>query len=170
MRSRAARFGPGIALVAWVYLSVIAALWGWIAVTWIVCGWKPVVIESNSMSPGLQAGDVVMIGPAGDKRLGRGAVVSFRDDTGDSVVHRIDTVEPDGAYSTKGDANNAVDPTPVSRDAVNGVARLVVPAVGRPFVWRADGSPVLFVWSAVTVAAVGTIVAARKVREDAADA
>ncbi len=138
-------------------MSVLAALacgvYVWIAI-WLgvlslvpaLFGWRPLVVSSDSMSPAIRAGDVVVTSPsrgaapAGEGRLlAVGTVVAFRDDGRSRLVlHRVAGVS-DGAYRTKGDANRVIDSAPVPAERVEGVARLLIPWAGLPFYWLSTG-------------------------------
>ncbi|WP_293780475.1 signal peptidase I [uncultured Aeromicrobium sp.] len=106
-------------------ILVIGALW--------VTGTRPLVVESASMQPSIDAGDLVLTRtvPAGDLR--QGDVVSVVDDRRIRVTHRVETIEGTGSVRTvrlRGDANEVVDPHPhVLEDADRVV--LVLPHLGR---------------------------------------
>lgn len=104
-----------------------------------ITGWDRTVIISGSMEPSLRVGDVVLNGPPEDDRLGVHSVVTFERHDGESVSHRVVSVDEDGRLLTRGDANRTIDSDPVSPDDVDGVGRLVVPLVGIPQVWIAEG-------------------------------
>jgi hypothetical protein len=72
------------------------------------------------------------------------------------------SVEPDGSYRTRGDANAAPDSTPVPARDVVGRGRLLVPMVGLPLLWLSD-SPLLFaLWAAATVIALLVAIGPRR--------
>lgn len=118
--------GTGAVLVAW---TVVPA----------VLGWSADVVVSGSMQPTLQVGDVVVARPvaAAELRPGQVLVVEDPDHPGAHRVHRLVGTDAGGLH-LQGDANGAPDSSPVSPDAVVGVATVRVPAVGWPLVrWRA---------------------------------
>jgi signal peptidase I len=99
--------------------------------------WPPLaVVESGSMAPTINTGDVVVL-----KRLDRaprvGDVVAVdvpeearsRYGYPAVVVHRVVRVAPNGDLTTKGDARRAADPFTVRR--VNERVVLTIPAAGR---------------------------------------
>jgi signal peptidase len=96
-----------------------------------------VVVVSDSMSPGIQKGDVVVIEPSDGKDLGPPSVILFATGTGDEL-HRINDVKPDGSYETKGDANAAPDTTLVEPSQVKGVGKMLVPRIGIPLMFIRD--------------------------------
>ena len=134
--AREAREWGGLAvftvLLTLVWMVVIALGTG------LLFGWTPTVITSDSMAPSIRAGDVVLAQPTSGDDLEVGSVITF--DVGDGLVtHRIDVVNPDGTYLTKGDANPESDSTPVMPDQVTGVGRVAVPWIGQPTLWLRNG-------------------------------
>lgn len=137
------------------YLWFAAVLVVWALVPAAV-GMAPVLITSGSMQPHVTSGDVVVIGGAVDHPVETGSVVTFRDPAGSGqlITHRVTDRNDDGTYQTRGDANPTPDSTPVPPDHVEGVGRLLVPAVGLPALWLRTGELGLFaLWAGVTVAA-----------------
>ncbi|MBU1492687.1 MAG: signal peptidase I [Actinobacteria bacterium] len=103
--------------------------------------WSPTVVGSDSMSPVVREGDVVLTSPHDGVGLGPGAVILFQSDTTRTpVMHRIVAVNPDGTYLTKGDANPGADSTPVDPSDIKGVARALVPYAGLPAHWLRAGN------------------------------
>ena len=148
------RIAPAISLVCWLYLTVALSLGAWVVSTRVFLHWKPVVITSGSMAPKVLAGDVVMVADSVGQRLDKCDLIRFRTSDGSTVVHRIHAVNKDGSYQTKGDANPTPDPAPVAAKDVVGVGRLLVPVIGRPWMWRAEGqTAILVAWAATTAAA-----------------
>lgn len=130
------RFYAGLICVAGLLvfgtLAVIAAL------PMVVPGYTSASITSGSMQPTLRTGDVVIAtsGPS----VERGEIAVFEDPRSDDIVsHRVVSVEPDGSIVTKGDVNGSVDPVPVSAASIRGQVRWIVPLVGWPRVWLAQG-------------------------------
>lgn len=135
--------GLFISLTAmWLTLWVVAP---------VVAGWSSVVITSGSMAPSIEPGDVVVATPSDGRGLGPGTVVVFRDDARPGLVtHRIVSVNDDGTYETRGDANRVNDSAPLAPDQVVGVAKILVPLVGLPVLWARTGAWLnLGIWAAV---------------------
>jgi signal peptidase I len=149
--------GPGSAESRWTAVTVgVSAMYVWIAV-WLavlalgpaLIGWEPLAVHSDSMAPGIRTGDVVVVAPYDGADLSTGSVIAYRTGPDDRLVlHRIAEVG-DGAYRTKGDANQTADSTPVHPDQIEGVARILVPMAGWPVHWLATGRW----WLALAVAA-----------------
>ena len=144
-----------LSLVAWLYISIVGALAMWVAAPASLFHWKPVLVTTDAMDPSLSPGDTVLTAAPGTITLEKGTVVSFRDDAGDLVARRIISVGRDATYTTKGDQPTA-KPVTLTADRIIGVGRLVVPEIGRPFLWRAQGDGASFrLWALITVVAAG---------------
>ncbi|GAA4720704.1 signal peptidase I [Nocardioides conyzicola] len=122
-------------------------------------GWSSFVVRSGSMEPSISVGDVVVAKPfASGSKVPVGRVVIFpnpaKPDSGELLVHRVVENLGGGKYATAGDANPSNDPTPITDEGVDSRATLLVPFVGRPFVWLANGNMApLVLWSGITVLA-----------------
>ncbi len=151
------RITPALSILCWFYLSVVAFLFAWVVIVWTAVGWEPMVVTTGSMQPAINPGDIVLSAPPEDDvRLASGTVITFEDPVrpGELITHRIDTVNPDGSYTTRGDANSSADSYEVTTDELTGVGRLLVPAVGLPRVWMDEGRIVIVIgWAVATVLA-----------------
>ncbi|MGN5734941.1 Ig-like domain-containing protein [Arthrobacter psychrochitiniphilus] len=137
------------------------------AVLPVLFGWHGTVVQSGSMEPHISRGDVVLAAPLdADSPVPMGGVVEYRspaeaEPSGveKTRLHRIVGENTDGTFVTAGDANVDVDSTPITREQINGQARLLIPWVGLPGLWLASGdlSP-LALWSLLTLAAVAAAV------------
>jgi signal peptidase len=122
------------------FMSVVGGLL--LAVTLpLVGGWSSFVVMSDSMSPSILAGNVLVSRPVPDEgpKVGQVIVAIDPDTPGHRLSHRVVTIRPNGEIVTKGDANREVDSTPMPRDNVLGVAVLNVSDVGLPKVWISRG-------------------------------
>jgi signal peptidase I len=145
---------PAVALVCWTYLSVSLALVAWVAVAAVSTGWRPTLVVSDSMSPGMHAGDVVLYDTRSASTAGVGSVVVFSADRGEQVIHRIVAIEAGGVVITKGDANGSTDRV-IDAGRVDGLVRLMVPRVGLPLLWLRTGNHALFgAWLVATIGAI----------------
>lgn len=103
-----------------------------------VAGHPVMTVLSDSMTPTFRAGDLIVEDPVTSKaaQLGVGDVITFRaGDSGELVTHRIVRVRGSAAdgsirYRTQGDANNALDITPVTPEQVVGVYLWRIPYAG----------------------------------------
>lgn len=137
--------------------SAVATLILWTFAPMLI-GWSPVVITSGSMQPGVRPGDIVVVEPvdATATPLDVGDVATYRQPgAGHRVTHRVEAVNDDGTYTTKGDANERADSTPLPADHVEGRARVLVPYAG-----MAATSPAARVVATVA----GLAIAARRLR------
>lgn len=150
-RSDLVRFGVG--LVALAIASVVAWALAWTVIAPVALGWSPVAVTSDSMAPSVDAGDIVFVESPGGRELETGSIIVFDDPAGRPVTHRIVGVTTDGDLVTRGDANARVDSTPVARDQVDGVGRMVIPKLGLPLVWLDDGRWAHLVVLALVIAA-----------------
>jgi signal peptidase I len=158
MRAEEGRFYLGlvglVALLVFGTLAVIAVL------PIVIPGVTSAAITSGSMMPRLHPGDVVIAVSQGDTPITEGTIVVFEDPIrGDLVTHRIVGINPDGTYTTKGDANGINDVTPVPPENIRGVGRWVVPYVGLLRVWLAEGQWLLLI---LAIAATGAGVSAAR--------
>lgn len=101
-----------------------------------VLGITPMVVLSGSMSGDapdhIEVGDLIFVGKAEASQLEAGDVIAFME--GKVVVtHRIVEVQSGDngiEFITKGDANNAIDQTPVTEDRLVGIYKARLPKVG----------------------------------------
>jgi signal peptidase len=96
------------------------------------------VVLSSSMSPAIQAGDIVFITDVEPAAIEEGDVITFESngvvaDEGDRVTHRVvDIKQQDGGlyFRTKGDANDSPDNRRVPAEDVLGHVSFHVPMIG----------------------------------------
>ena len=95
------------------------------------------VIVSDSMSPKINAGDLVVIRRADSTRLDVGDIITFRSTDprtfGETITHQIHAFDVEGnerAIITKGINLDSVDPTPVVPGNIKGLYWFRLPAVG----------------------------------------
>ena len=102
-----------------------------------VLGLTPMVVLSGSMSgeaeDHIEVGDLVFVGRADPEELEVGDVIAYMNG-GATVTHRITAIDTntdgDLLLTTKGDANNAEDTTPVTEEQLVGIYRWRIPKVG----------------------------------------
>ena len=118
-------------------MLVFFALW---AALPALLGWEPTTVSSGSMMPRLRVGDVAVARPL-DRAPALDQVLLFDDPDhpGKLRLHRFVRVDDQGRMITRGDANTSDDSTPITMDAVQGVAVLRVPSVALPIVWLREG-------------------------------
>lgn len=107
------------------------------------------VVLSDSMSPQMQAGDLVVVRSVDAEDIEIGEIITFRRETEggpDRVTHRVVAIEGTDSglrYVTKGDANEARDQQRVPSEAVTGTVWFHVPLVGRLIVFAGTDSGLL---------------------------
>lgn len=122
-------------------------------------GWHGSVIQSGSMRPHVNPGDVVLSSALPDEaEVPVGGVVEFSSPRGSgearTVMHRIVADNGDDTYTTAGDANPDPDSGHLTRAQITGQARLLVPFVGLPGLWLGRGDLMaLGLWSALMLLA-----------------
>lgn len=113
--------------IAFFMLGLVVAFAAVIGFVTLSPNYDAQVVRSESMKPTLQMGDVVIIGPVGEKVM-PGKIISFRRD-GELITHRVVSVEG-GDIQTQGDALEGPDPFQVSISDVEGVFLFKVPYMG----------------------------------------
>lgn len=121
--------------IAWLGLGLLVGLL--LALTLpLALGMRPLVVVSGSMDPTLRVGDVTVVARIAPREARVGEVVTFRaPETGRITTHRLRAVRrtPGGryAFTTKGDANNAVERWTLPADGELSRAVYRIPAIGR---------------------------------------
>jgi len=133
-----------LGLVALVAVLIGANLVLFALLPHVVPGWTSAGITSGSMDPGIRTGDVVIVKSVDGADLEMGAVVTYRDRDGRLVTHRIVAIADDGTLTVRGDRNPVPDP-PVDPDQVIGRATWIVPYVGLPTAFAANGQWLLLI-------------------------
>lgn len=156
-------FALGGVLVSSLHLWLLVWLLFAVVVPALLFGWQPLVISSGSMEPVIRAGDVVLAEPAPEGSIAPGDVITYEDPMrgGSLVSHRVLSVEREGLFWTRGDANQVTDSVPVPVGSVLGRGRLLVPFVGLPVLWLTENPLLLAAWSLATVASGYVLVGSR---------
>lgn len=96
-------------------------------------GYIPVACESNSMAPTFYKGSLVYIDKNYDvNSIEKGDIIAFELSNGEQVTHRIHDITEDGII-TKGDANDDVDISPISKSQIIGENVYQIPFIGNFF-------------------------------------
>lgn len=130
----------GGATVARVLLATLASMLFWAAAP-AAAGWSVTTVMTGSMEPVIHPGDVVVARPvsAAELTVGQVLLVDDPDHAGRLRLHRLASATPDGMLVLRGDANQSDDSSPVPVSAVHGVGFIMVPLVGTPVLWAAEG-------------------------------
>ena len=99
-----------------------------------VFGYSALTVKTGSMSGTIEIGDLIIIKDTGEYEIGD--IITFLHE-GDTVptTHRIISMDENGLFITRGDANNVQDALPVSKDIILGEVVKVLPEVGRFAEW-----------------------------------
>lgn len=105
------------------------------------------VVLSDSMSPEIHAGDVVVVDDVPAGQIEVGDVVTYDStDANQLITHRVVSISESGGerqFETKGDANEESDPRPVPASAVVGVVQFHVPLIGHVISFASSGLGIL---------------------------
>jgi signal peptidase len=97
-------------------------------------GYRFLAVQTDSMTPTINSGDLVIGQPPRTAAIDTGTVITFRNNRdGHLVTHRVIRVEEKGsqlAYYTKGDANGLEDDFPVYLRDVVALYRVRIPFLG----------------------------------------
>lgn len=91
--------------------------------------YKPFIILSGSMEPGIHTGSVVISRPTETYKVGEVITFAPNGSKKDLVTHRISEVTKEG-FITKGDANEDADSGEVKRENIIGKVEVTIPFLG----------------------------------------
>lgn len=117
-------------------ILLLLALVGLVAFPGLVGGDATYIVTSDSMSPTIESGDVIITAATPPDEIESGDVVTFQadsEDDGGYVTHRVvDVVEEGGEryFETQGDANDEPDAGLVPAEYAQGTLHLHVPYLG----------------------------------------
>lgn len=122
--------------IAWVVILVASSAIVVAVLIPRIGGATPYTILTSSMEPVLPPGTLVVVKPTPVEEIGVGTVITYQRESGREAVvtHRVTSVSygSDGQplFTTKGDANDAVDDAPVMPVQVKGALWYAVPRLG----------------------------------------
>ena len=120
-----------LALIVFVAMTVLR-----------ISGGELLAIRTGSMTPMMKPGDLLISREVDPRTVRRGDVITFRVPEADNtlVTHRVTKVDEKGnTFTTKGDANDTVDPFTTKAKDVLGTRWFSIPAVGRIMVFLSTG-------------------------------
>ncbi|MDA8234126.1 MAG: signal peptidase I [Clostridia bacterium] len=113
-----------------------------------LAGYQFMVVLSDSMSPSINAGDVIMVRHVAVSAIKKGDIITYKDpaDLNRYVTHRVVGIHKGKGleFGTKGDANNAVDNLMVPAKNLIGSLEVRIPKIGhlvkytnstKPLIW-----------------------------------
>ena len=116
-----------LSVIVLIILAAIAAL---LFVPKII-GYGQYAVLSGSMEPNIHVGEVVIDKPFDPDEIDVGTVITYQISADTLVTHRIVAIDADNeVVTTKGDANDAEDASPVSYDNILGIYAFNVPYLG----------------------------------------
>ena len=98
-------------------------------------GYKPMMVLTDSMSPTIKSGDLIIIKEVDPKTLEVGDIITFFDPAGNgqtTVTHTVKSISVENEklmFETKGDNNNTPDRLLVEAEAVIGIYQFRIPIV-----------------------------------------
>lgn len=98
-----------------------------------ILGYKAYIVNTNSMEPTIEVGDIVIIKKVKAEKLNQGDVITFTRE-GEVITHRItkiETEEKSTQYVTKGDNNNTEDTLKIKYEDIIGKEILTIPQLGK---------------------------------------
>lgn len=94
-----------------------------------IIGYRSYTVLSGSMEPEFYPGDMVITQHKNKADIQINDVVTFRDNEGVIITHRIMEKTPEG-YITKGDNNNVEDADILTEDNIIGEVKFSIPKIG----------------------------------------
>lgn len=137
----------------------------------LITGTKCYAVTSNSMAEKLVKGDAVFSKPESFDKLKIGDIITVKVGNYGYFTHRIVEVDAEKrTVTTKGDANDAVDPMPTSEENIVGKMIFSVPYLGY-LSFLMNGNTVIYVLIALVITAAvliaaNTILQKKKMRGD----
>lgn len=98
-----------------------------------ILGYKAYIVNTNSMEPTIEVGDIVIIKKVKAEKLNQGDVITFTQE-GEVITHRITKIETEEKsiqYVTKGDNNNTEDTLKIKYKDIIGKEILTIPQLGK---------------------------------------
>lgn len=119
-------------------------------------GYEVYSVVSGSMEPAIPTGSLVYIKEAQPETIEEQEVIAFYSPSNEDAIitHRVVTNKVvSGEFETKGDANQANDPTPVPYDNLVGRVTLSIPLAGKLLagIVTAEGKAIIVAVVAVSV-------------------
>ncbi|SFL74481.1 Peptidase S24-like [Paenibacillus sp. 1_12] len=158
-----------------IFLAIFVLLFNVIAFGPALFGWSYKIVLSDSMSPLIYKGDLVLIKPMQAEQAVNGDVLLYQTESngqGVFVLHRlIHSVNPQAGYAEalyylKGDANELQDFHPVQSSQIQGKLVLKIPYAGILVTFVKNNAVVVFTVLAALVISRWAIKLIRKTGQD----
>ena len=135
-----------------------------------VFGYRPFIVLSGSMEPGIHKGDMILTKIVDATTLGVNDVIAFKDAEGTVTTHRIiDVVQEKGEtyFITKGDNNGSQDRNLVSLSDVKGLYIGRIPGIGSIMNSLSEPTTIIIVILGITmIFVIGFVISNKKQREE----
>lgn len=96
-----------------------------------IMGGESLAVLSGSMEPGIPVGSIVVASPVDTSEIKVNDIVTYRIDSTTLVTHRVIAInEGERTFTTKGDANETEDASPVPYENVVGRVKFHLPLIG----------------------------------------
>lgn len=118
-------------IVSWLVTALLGVALAGLAFIYFVPGYDLYLVRSESMTPAIHMGDLIINGPIGgpiNGQIEEGAVITYEQDK-KLITHRVLSVEG-RTLTTKGDAVEDPDPWSVAMSSVRSVYLFKIPFVG----------------------------------------
>ncbi len=112
-------------------LTVLSLILAGLAFVYFVPGYSLYLVRSESMTPAVKMGDLIITGPLNgpiNGELKPGMIVTY-EHSKELITHRLQSIDGT-ALVTKGDAVEDADPWPVTVSSVKGIYLFKIPYVG----------------------------------------
>ncbi|MET0991659.1 MAG: signal peptidase I [Lacisediminihabitans sp.] len=118
-------------LLVWVFSTLIVLLVA-AALVFLAQGGRWFIVQTPSMGETAPVGTLILDAPVAAEDVAVGDIVTFHPPTDPRQVytHRVVSIAADGALSTKGDINGAIDPWTLTSTDLIGTTVAVLPIVG----------------------------------------
>ena len=94
-----------------------------------IIGYRSYTVLSGSMEPKFYPGDIVITKHKNKTDIKINDIVTYRDNDGEIITHRIIEEIPEG-YITKGDNNNVEDVDILTKENIIGEVKFSIPKIG----------------------------------------
>lgn len=114
--------------IKWTVIGILVLVVCGLAFLRFAPGYEMYFVRSESMTPNINLGDVVVVGPV-SIGISPGSIITFELSDKQRVTHRVVEVKGN-QLTTKGDAMQHNDPFSVSLSQVKGIYLFKIPLIG----------------------------------------
>ncbi|HEY5477441.1 MAG TPA: signal peptidase I [Tepidiformaceae bacterium] len=142
------RLGIIGSLIGIFFFVTVAATLLFVVLAPRTLGWQFVVVSGNSMEPTIHLGAIAVMKKVDPQKLKVGDIIMFTDPSQSdrAVTHRLVGVNDNGAsFTTRGDANQALDAGTVPAQDVRGKFLFSIPEAGRVVRWMGSSQGYLMI-------------------------